>query len=331
MKSHILLESRKAELLILFQNTPYWQKLPLEKKQKVIELLMWANKTIQSREGVFWIGRIFQRAFVYFSRDQPGDDTYKKKQLFLKTKGYTLARAHDELTFFTGSKQNQGQFRPVFDNLRQLSTTNRRVLNGINSIQYTDNNKNDLNVHDVYSQLNSVLSSMDNIEKLPQGTPIIKFEDGSQWVALDIGYCEEEGAMLHHCGNVAGKTNLKERIWSYRLPSEAYIGYFVPKLSFVYNTDTKSLGEMKGFANEKPNPKYHKYIVSLLSKPDRVSYLAGSGYLPAHNFSLNDLSDELFTKLYELNPDLVKTQLTKGDSFQKLSKEKKELLDKLQS
>ena len=326
---NIINESRKQELLNLFQTTPYWQNMAPEKQQKVLELLSWANSTIQNYEGVFWIGRIFQRAFVFFSKDNPGETKWQKKQHILVARGYTLSRVYDDLAFFVGNKTNQGQFRPVFNNVRQVSANNITVLNALNNIQYSDDNNIDYTVHVVYAELNTVLSNVSSIEKLPQGTPIVKYEDGSQWVALDVGYCSEEGGLLKHCGNIEGKTNKDERIWSYRIPSNKIKGLFEPKLTFIFNTAKKTLGEMKGFANAKPDSKYHKYIVSLLSTPGRVNYLQGAGYNSPNNFSINDIDDNLFTKLYELNPDLVNAQLTKGDEYQRLDIQKQKLLKQL--
>ena len=328
---NLITENRKRELLNLFETTPFWQDvLAPEKKANVLELLNWANTTIIDHNGVFWIGRIFQRAFVYSSDDKPGDDKWEKKRAILNIRGYSRDRIYEDIGFFVGNKQNRGQFRPVFEHLREVSKQNIIIRNALSNIKYSNNNNIDYTVHEVYRELNTVSGLISDEEKLPQGTPIFKFKkDGSMWVALDVASCKEEGALMNHCGNVGNANNKDQQMWSYRVPSEKVKGFFTPKLTFIYNVKTKSLGEMKGFANAKPDRKYYGQIVTLLAKPGLVDHLEGSGYAGQNNFSLNDINDDLFTSLYKHNPDLVNAQLTKGDTYQQLNSHKQELLKRL--
>jgi hypothetical protein len=65
---------------------------------------------------------------------------------------------------------------------------------------------------------------------------------------------------------------------------------------------------MKGRANEKPDAKYHPYILKLFEYKNGNDYLIkdliGGGYLPERNFSVDDLSDADKNRLYEVRPDL---------------------------
>jgi hypothetical protein len=63
------------------------------------------------------------------------------------------------------------------------------------------------------------------------------------------------------------------------------------------------IGEMKGFANEKPSKDLHKYILKLLEDP-RVEHIVGGGYRPENNFSLKHLSAAQRKRLLNLKPDL---------------------------
>jgi hypothetical protein len=101
-------------------------------------------------------------------------------------------------------------------------------------------------------------------------------------------------------------------------------GRRAPHLTFIYNKNSKTLGEMKGKANERPNAKYHEFIVQLLIKmpdPINIKYLRGSGYNAVNNFSLNDLNEQHFKQLVQHNADLVKRQIamsSKVDEHQRL-------------
>ena len=126
------------------------------------------------------------------------------------------------------------------------------------------------------------------------GKPIIKFPDGWAWVDLDKGYCQIEGQAMGHCGNAQPKSG--DNIYSLRDPRN------VPYLTFIVNK--KSLGEMKGRSNNKPEIKFHPYIMALLKSP-YVEKIHGGGYAPKNNFKVGDLSIKDYTELHQLKPDLL--------------------------
>lgn len=136
--------------------------------------------------------------------------------------------------------------------------------------------------------------SYDNAEK------IIDFGDGFAWWNLNVPYCDDEGRAMGHCGNHQYGYNSGDRVLSLREESEVMIDgqkklIHIPHLTFILKKNG-SLGEMKGYANEKPKQKYHKYIVALINS-DLVNGIRGGGYDPANNFSLKDLSDEDLGKI----------------------------------
>jgi hypothetical protein len=119
---------------------------------------------------------------------------------------------------------------------------------------------------------------------------------GYYWVSLDKAYCDMEGDAMGHCGNVGRKQG--DNIYSLR-DSKG-----IPHLTFIVND--QQLGESKGFANEKPNPKYHKHIVAFLLGQDNgkniVEFIQGGGYAPENNFHFNDLSIELQQEVLSKKP-----------------------------
>lgn len=137
---------------------------------------------------------------------------------------------------------------------------------------------------------------------------IIKFPNGWTWFNLNEPYSSLEACAMGHCGNqAAGPSHLEHRVLSLREPVK--VGdklYWKPHLTFIYDTNNKSLGEMKGYGNQKPQPKYHPYIIELLTQKELpIETVAGGGYLPQSNFSLKDLTPEQIKKVTEKNSELT--------------------------
>jgi hypothetical protein len=144
---------------------------------------------------------------------------------------------------------------------------------------------------------------------------IESFPDGFVWMDLQKPYCEKEGDLMGHCGNKASYEPDDTVLSLRKIEKRNGRTFARPSLTFILRKGG-FLGEMKGRANEKPNAKYHPYIIKLLTdsvfrvstRTDETEYLVkgivGGGYEPKNNFSLNDLSEENKKKLYTLRPDL---------------------------
>jgi hypothetical protein len=145
-------------------------------------------------------------------------------------------------------------------------------------------------------------------------TVLIKFNDGFYWLDLERPYCDLEGKSMGHCGNSAARDGSVLSLRKLIKPSgNKDTWMWEPHATFIHS-DEGYLGEMKGRNNEKVVAKYHPYIIELLkhkvttSSKGTQSYfikgLRGGGYKPEANFSLNDLSEELYDGLIEARPDL---------------------------
>jgi len=138
-----------------------------------------------------------------------------------------------------------------------------------------------------------------NIERLPggEGRTIIALDrlgrewKGWKWLSLDRQYCDEEREAGGHCGNAAYVEG--DNILSLRGPNNWV------HLTFIVND--KILGEMKGYENQKPSPKYFPAIVELLKSP-YVNALRGGGYKPENNFSFQDLDPTTQEQLKKQKP-----------------------------
>ena len=129
---------------------------------------------------------------------------------------------------------------------------------------------------------------------------ILTYNNGQQaWVNLNRAYCDAEGGAMGHCGNTASYRP-DDRILSFRTIKD---DQHKPHLTFILDGDGM-LGEMKGRANRKPDPKYHPYIVDLL-KQDFVKGIKGGGYAPEQNFQLSDLDENTRKNLTKLKPELI--------------------------
>ena len=131
---------------------------------------------------------------------------------------------------------------------------------------------------------------------------VVGFPDGMMWVHLPRGYCDEESKAMGHCGNAGashGETILSLR----RMVAHGEHKFWEPFLTFILDKDGY-LGEMKGRNNDKPVPRYFPYIVKLLEN-DIIKGIKGGGYLPSHNFNINDLDEAEQDRLYAIKPDLA--------------------------
>jgi hypothetical protein len=151
--------------------------------------------------------------------------------------------------------------------------------------------------HDMEERLQELVGS----ERFcSDGKVFLAFEDGWTWFEIEEGMSGQEARAMKHCGNGAGKRG--DRLLSLREPiRKGEIVFWKPRLTFVLNHG--SLGEMKGFANEKPNSCYHSYVEGLLTHPE-TEQIRGGGYLPENNFSFADLDAGRKKRVLEANQKL---------------------------
>lgn len=158
---------------------------------------------------------------------------------------------------------------------------------------------------------------------LEDGDEIIKdFGNGFAWVMLSRGACREEANAMGHCGNVPSERR-GDRILSLRkIRTKGKDTFYEPFLTFIFNERTGLLGEQKGRANDKPEKKYHPYIIWLY-KQDFIKGYQGGGYEPENNFALTDLTQSEQKELYDAKPIL---QIHDGLDLRKINEDTKKAL-----
>ena len=145
------------------------------------------------------------------------------------------------------------------------------------------------------------------------GKKIIDCGDNYGWYDLEKNYCTTEGNAMGHCGNSAAFTSF-DTVLSFR-KVEKIKGRVIakPSMTFILDTRSRQLGEMKGRGNKKPIDKYHPAIIKLLTHRYTNSLgirgwfidgIVGGGYAPEENFNLRDLSDKDRDTLFSIRPDL---------------------------
>ena len=133
---------------------------------------------------------------------------------------------------------------------------------------------------------------------------IIEFPDGKVWWNLHKSYCDREGKAMGHCGNSYRKERPVD-VLTLREPVKVEgQSTWQVDLTFVWNNKTGMIEESKGFKNQKPDPKYHPYIVELLKQPWVRGLDQSRSHEPGQNFSMDDLDEESREELFMHNPGL---------------------------
>lgn len=148
----------------------------------------------------------------------------------------------------------------------------------------------------------------DIINYIEKGDIVLDFRNkegiGFYWVNLNTNYSSEECERMGHCGR-GGYGNTLLSLREYK-----------KKNNFILNTShlTAAIGEsdgvihqLKGKNNEKPDRKYHPFIIKLLL--DNKFNITGisNTYSRGTDFSIADLEKPEIQFLYERKPQLFKT------------------------
>ena len=138
-------------------------------------------------------------------------------------------------------------------------------------------------------------SGIFNVET-EEAEKIMDCAKGFAWWRIERGYSIVDSRYLSHCGNLKQDNtgelepertgdvlySLRKKVVSGGKTSD------LPKLTFVVDRQGY-LGEAKGYANSIPSPKFHAFVVDLLSLPF-LKGIKGGGQHPQTNFRFSDLS-----------------------------------------
>lgn len=330
----VLEESRKKRYLEMFKGIPEryeafyhsdrqgGQKVAEDKKKYAIEnihsAIEWAIENLKREDRILWYLRQI-KAVYYFQTDPNTKAMAEKLYNYKKTKEHV-----DELNALINKIPEWARKSSAFGEVLSMHPINKlfefRTSLAQSLIHFLSLNIPQINnfrfenqqwkeIRDHFRELekewaDKQKSWIDITDELKEGriSPVVVFDDGFRWFNLNRPKCEQEGKAMGHCGNCGGRSD--DTVLSLRkLKQEGGRMYARPSLTFILHNNGQ-LGEMKGRGNNKPNEKYHPYILRLLAQKNIIKGIEGGGYLPENNFSLGDLSDERLEAIFNARPDL---------------------------
>lgn len=306
----VLFEAAKDRYLQMFQNVPEFIKggkyMEFDNiDQRNAERVAWAMKTFPKSNGRTWWLRWY-KLFILKQiatkpvepEDQEASDASKK--LYTKELRRMGAKSGlgDDITGYLDNIVNRQQMEQ-FEHFMSLP------VDAIQNFPFEWQTPYDAINAFGRAEGEWQKSLKGNVPQREDHRPVVKFPDGSVWMDLGVAGCEEEGAAMGHCGNYPTQRG-GQTVISYRTPAKDNKGRPVwkPHLTFILDTNTGLIGEMKGRNNNKPDKKYHEVIMELLRQPF-IKGIAGGGYKPENNFRLSDLDEENFDEMIAMKPALA--------------------------
>jgi len=272
-----------------------------------VEIVKTARTTFKRNDRIVWWLKWFRITDTYYSIDrmlkraENEPRTQELKNLFQKI---------TKTNYDTVNRGEVNHFRMRFQTERAMEHTAYQI-----TIPSIEQMVWDVNI--TPGQLSTKIAELEGEYKTRQsqivtpksGDKIVLDYGKYAWVLLNRGACSAEADAMGHCGNVPSERD-GDRILSFRSLVDG--GRQKPHLTFILNKYGE-LGEMKGRANQKPNAKYHPYILDLL-KQDFIKDIKGGGYEPENNFAIWDLKPEQTLELLKAKPELTPTtfEIDKG-------------------
>lgn len=234
-----------------------------------------------------WIANSFKEKYLDTARIFQGmDDAVKDEIKAQITSGTKISHVvmKDMVSNF---RTSEGEYRHILDWLRGRNNPPVMETDQINfkTLTFDEAKQRSERWHEELSRLKA-----GRIED-EEGDVVINFPDGFYWIKLGKSYCEKEAKAMAHCARASGIL--------YSLRREKY-----PYVTVDLNEGV--IQQIKGRANTKPKPEYHKYIIAFILSPvTGVKYLK-SQYQPQTDFNLNDLTDEQLSEIVKRKPGLFR-------------------------
>ena len=274
--------------------------------------------TLKRDDIIQWYCRLYVLSILdAISKDKHSQNVYNQnlKQInnttnhYLKNFGYS---SRDEFIEDIKISTNRGDMENAL--LRSLGHFFSLGISKIDNYRFSNQK-----ISDVISQFEEwedewkkeAVSSFDDTEEHPTQTVLKRYPNGFEWVSLNKTYCEKEGSAMGHCGNRPSQRQGDNVISLRKVEMRGKQRFVRPSLTFIYNNIDNEFGEMKGRANEKPNQKYHEYIVDLLLLKDETGDFLfkklnpNYGYMTENNFRISDLDKKYLQKIKDQRPDII--------------------------
>ena len=147
-----------------------------------------------------------------------------------------------------------------------------------------------------------------------QGEVFMELSPEWRWELLSRT-CRKEAKALGHCGGVRdpniGPNDRLLSLRELRKIEDTERTRSFAHLTFVIDTQTGELSQMRGQANTKPKAQYHPYIVPLLLD-NRVTGFKPVAWKPEGNFHLSDLQPAQINQIITAKPNLLNSLEPEG-------------------
>lgn len=295
--------SNKNKYLKMFE-TPYFKALQGDDLEDARAEIKWAREFLKKEDRIIWYLRLYKYEKInHFAQnckynERLDRNSYKGNDISKDMKFYDMMERKECTTEGFGISE-------INRNLQHMYDLDLYHINNMNL--GWDSPKRIFDQSEDYER--SWIAENEGKSNAEYGTKIVEFADGSAWFDLEVSGCELEGSGMGHCGNGSHNEYSDERVLSFRRPAPVLEGEsqekrWISYLTFIVNTKTGDLGEMKGRGNSRPAARYHDAIISLLKTEDRIKKVVGGGYKAENNFSLDDLDKDKYDQLMEEKPSL---------------------------
>lgn len=266
------------------------------KRANFKEEIEWACRFLGKEDRVVWYLGIIQRASLIRKMEEKPLSRSLKSKIHRITNRFSMQQVQSE--YLCDFKNGWEHFRNIQDMYEYPDMLNYNFFSKEDQLRTAKSPDQVLidfgimekKIHEVYKAE----------RYCNDGSSFIEFDDNWKWFCITEGKSKQEANAMRHCGNGFG--NPDDLLLSLREPiKNGNTLLWKPHLTFILNNGY--LGEMKGYANQKPKDKFHPYIVRLL-QDKRIKGIDGGGFLPKSNFSFADLSIALRSHVLKKNKAL---------------------------
>lgn len=259
-------------------------------------LINWSRKFLHKDDRIVWYLSVIRRLAYSILQESPEELSSKlTKKISRKLKGWTKARVQSDYICFSRVQwEHFIGFQTAFNSKKMHDFSFWKKEKGksipLSACDIIENFKK----MEVEKRL-----SFKNQKFCKEGILFLETVNGWGWYLIEKGFSIEEARAMNHCGNGSGRKG--DKLLSLREPVATPLGtFFKPHLTFILNRGY--LYEMKGFANQKVDKRFHSHIEELLLS-DQVKGLRGGGYLPENNFNFFDFEESSRIKVVTRKPN----------------------------
>jgi len=263
---------------------------------RIDEVIPWSMRFLRKDDRIVWYLYILQRYALYLLREKAITKSLRqRRKIKRKLSGFTDRRIIEDFEIFTHEKwEHFADMQAVFTSVEMLDFP---------FYDQSEHRSIPKKARDIFNHFEEVekklLAQPGGARFCYDGVPVVESDHGWYWFRIEEGYSTQEAKAMRHCGNGMGRKG--DILLSLREPiHQLDTILWKPHLTFILNDGY--LGEMKGFANQKPDTCFHSHIENLLGE-NEIKGIKGGGFLPSCNFSFLDFDLATQQRILQKRPD----------------------------